>query len=123
MNSLDQLKQELLTQKTAITNKGGTVTIAHTNPSPAEITFALGLRPIMSIMVRAVLCLRHGVVCQGLFCGKAYKLRLGAGHVRFSVHRPGPCQNGACLPYRKGPAKAYKYRVSRQAVGVRLSSA
>lgn len=36
--SLDQLKQELLTQKSAIEAKGGTVSTTYTNPSPAEIT-------------------------------------------------------------------------------------
>lgn len=49
MNSLNQLKQELLTQKTAITNKGGTVTIAHTNPSPAEITAGINSIPILDM--------------------------------------------------------------------------
>lgn len=36
--SLDQLKQELLAQKSAIETKGGTVSTTYTNPSPAEIT-------------------------------------------------------------------------------------
>lgn len=38
MNSLEQLKSELLEQKSAIEEKGGTVTVANTNPSPSEIT-------------------------------------------------------------------------------------
>ena len=38
MSSLETLKSELLTQKTEIENKGGVVSVANTNPSPAEIT-------------------------------------------------------------------------------------
>ncbi len=38
MDSLEELKQELELQKTAITNKGGVVQTAYTHPSPSEIT-------------------------------------------------------------------------------------
>lgn len=38
LNSLEQLKQELILQKEAITSKGGTTIVANTNPSPSEIT-------------------------------------------------------------------------------------
>ncbi len=38
MNNIETLKQELLNQKTAIEAKGGRVIVAHTNPSPSEIT-------------------------------------------------------------------------------------
>jgi len=38
MSSLEALKQELLTQRSLIESKGGTVEVAHTNPSPSEIT-------------------------------------------------------------------------------------
>lgn len=38
MTSIEQLKQELLTQKSAIETKGGVVNVANANPSPAEIT-------------------------------------------------------------------------------------
>lgn len=38
MESIEILKQELLNQKKAIEDKGGTVSILNTNPSPAEIT-------------------------------------------------------------------------------------
>lgn len=37
-NSLETLKAELISQKNAIITKGGTVTVAGTNPTPAEIT-------------------------------------------------------------------------------------
>ncbi|MCQ2565014.1 MAG: leucine-rich repeat domain-containing protein, partial [Clostridia bacterium] len=38
MNSIETLKQELLNQKSIIEEKGGRVVVAHTNPSPSEIT-------------------------------------------------------------------------------------
>ena len=38
MNSLEQLKKELILQKSEIENKGGSVSVANTNPSPSEIT-------------------------------------------------------------------------------------
>lgn len=38
MDSLEILKQELLSQKDEIVSKGGTVTVASVNPSPSEIT-------------------------------------------------------------------------------------
>ena len=41
MNNLELLKQELLKQKEAIINKGGSVNIKNLNPSPAEITDAI----------------------------------------------------------------------------------
>ena len=41
-NSLEVLKQELLAQKNAILAKGGTVTVAGNNPTPAEITAGIG---------------------------------------------------------------------------------
>ena len=41
MNSIEVLKQELLAQKTAIEEKGGTVSVANLNPSPSEITAAI----------------------------------------------------------------------------------
>ncbi len=38
MTSLEELKQELINQKNEIEAKGGTVIVANTYPSPAEIT-------------------------------------------------------------------------------------
>lgn len=38
MNNIETLKQELLNQKTAIEEMGGSVTVANINPSPSEIT-------------------------------------------------------------------------------------
>lgn len=38
MNSLETLKQELITQKNLITTKGGNVIVAGNNPTPSEIT-------------------------------------------------------------------------------------
>lgn len=46
MTSIEQLKQELLTQKSAIETKGGVVNVANTNPSPAEITAGINAIPI-----------------------------------------------------------------------------
>lgn len=45
MTSIEQLKQELLTQKSTIETKGGVVTTAYTNPSPAEITAGINTIP------------------------------------------------------------------------------
>lgn len=41
MENLELLKQELINQKTVLENKGITVTTAHTNPSPSELTTAI----------------------------------------------------------------------------------
>ncbi len=49
MTSIEQLKQELLTQKAVIETKGGTVTPAHTNPSPAEITAGINSIPVLDM--------------------------------------------------------------------------
>lgn len=49
MTSLEQLKQELLSQKSAIIAKGGVVTTAHANPSPAEITAGINNIPILDM--------------------------------------------------------------------------
>ncbi len=38
MSNLSELKQELISQKSAIESKGGSVKVLNTNPSPAEIT-------------------------------------------------------------------------------------
>lgn len=38
MSTLDELKNELVKQKTLIETKGGSVSVANTNPSPSEIT-------------------------------------------------------------------------------------
>lgn len=38
MSNLESLKQELITQKAEIESKGGSVSVANTNPSPSEIT-------------------------------------------------------------------------------------
>ena len=42
MDSLEELKQELELQKTAIINKGGAVTMTYSHPSPSEITAGIG---------------------------------------------------------------------------------
>ncbi len=47
MTAIEQLKQELLNQKTAIVAVGGTVSTEFTNPSPAEIT--AGIKTIKSV--------------------------------------------------------------------------
>lgn len=47
MNNLETLKQELLLQKQEIENKGGTVIVANTNPSPSEITQGIKNLPIL----------------------------------------------------------------------------
>jgi len=44
MENLDALKLELISQKVAIENKGGVVSVANSNPSPSEIT--LGIKSI-----------------------------------------------------------------------------
>ena len=41
MNSIDIIKQELINQKTLLEQKGFTVNVANTNPSPTEITEAI----------------------------------------------------------------------------------
>lgn len=51
MESLEELKQELKQQKTAIENKGGTVATAHTNPSPSEITTGINSIPVPNLAV------------------------------------------------------------------------
>ena len=38
MDNLELIKMELLSQKNAIENKGGTVVVKNVNPSPSEIT-------------------------------------------------------------------------------------
>ncbi len=38
MSNIEELKQELIYQKTLIEEKGGTVVVANTNPSPSEIS-------------------------------------------------------------------------------------
>lgn len=48
MNSIEELKEQLLLQKSAIEAKGGTVTVAGTNPSPAEITAGINTIPSAS---------------------------------------------------------------------------
>lgn len=45
MSNLDTLKQELLNQKSAIEEKGGSVNISSLNPSPSEITSAIASIP------------------------------------------------------------------------------
>ncbi len=45
MNSIETLKQELLSQKSAIEGKGGRVVVSHTNPSPSEITAGISTIP------------------------------------------------------------------------------
>lgn len=49
MTSLEQLKQELVSQKNAIIAKGGTVTTTYQNPSPAEITTGINSIPILDM--------------------------------------------------------------------------
>jgi len=46
MNNLETLKQELLNQKQAIESKGGSVFVANSNPSPAEITSGIKNIPL-----------------------------------------------------------------------------
>lgn len=48
MTALEELKQELINQKNAIEDKGGTVIVANTYPSPAEITAGIKTIPTTS---------------------------------------------------------------------------
>ncbi len=48
MSNLEQLKQELIAQKTALEAKGATVTVANLNPSPAEITAGINSLSIVN---------------------------------------------------------------------------
>ena len=48
MTALEELKQELINQKNAIESKGGTVIVANTYPSPAEITAGIKTIPTTS---------------------------------------------------------------------------
>ena len=48
MNSIEELKQQLILQKKAIEQKGGTVIVNGTNPSPAEITAGIKTIPTTS---------------------------------------------------------------------------
>ena len=45
MNSIEELKQQLILQKKAIEQKGGTVIVKGTNPSPVEITAGISTIP------------------------------------------------------------------------------
>lgn len=49
MSNLETLKQELISQKTAIESKGGVVTVANTNPSPKEITEGINSIKLQSV--------------------------------------------------------------------------
>lgn len=51
MNSLELLKQELASQKSAIESKGGFVSIANTNVSPSEITAGINSIPAVDFQI------------------------------------------------------------------------
>lgn len=46
MTALEELKQELINQKNAIEDMGGTVIVANLYPSPAEITAGIKTIPV-----------------------------------------------------------------------------
>lgn len=57
MNSLEELKQQLLLQKQAIESKGGYVNVLGSNPSPAEIT--AGIKSIPTVATASTLNLHN----------------------------------------------------------------
>ena len=71
---------------------------------------------IVSLVVGLALCYAFGTVWfVKVYSAAKPTLCLGAGHVRFSVHRPGSCQNGACVSDRAGDKKTCEYRVKKAA--------
>ena len=75
MDSLEELKQELELQKSAILDKGGVVQTAYTHPSPSEIT--AGINSIDSPNLSIATASEQDVVQGKTFYAKDSKLKTG----------------------------------------------